>query len=118
MSLHADYKALSARLAAVASLPWARSPLAAGELAEATALLRAERRRQGLTLQDMQQATGITRSSLHRIENQEGVNPSIGTLERIAGALGMKLLVALVEEDGQNDKVPAGNETSIQQSAP
>jgi len=96
------YEQLSDRLSAVASLPWAKSPLAAGELTNTATMLLAERQRQGLSLYDIQTATGISRSALSLIESQKNANPSIATLERIAEALGKKLLVALVEGDGQN----------------
>jgi len=50
-------------------------------------LLRSRRRRNGLTLGDVETLTGIGASSLHRHETGERI-PSAETLERIAGAVG------------------------------
>ncbi len=59
--------------------------------------LRAEREARGLTMRDMYEATGMTSGRLSRLENQIETNPTIGTLERLAGALGVRLIVTLVE---------------------
>ncbi len=57
--------------------------------------LRAERQRQGISLAEMQRRTGITKSALSRLENDETPNPTINTLERIADALGKVLDVVV-----------------------
>ncbi len=53
--------------------------------------LKAERERQGLSLADIQDRTGIARASISTIENSESPNPTIKTLQRYALALGLKL---------------------------
>ena len=65
------------------------------------ALLKAERMKKGTSLAEMKVRTGIERSTLSRLENQEDANPTISTLTRYAEAVGKKLLVVLVDaEDG------------------
>ncbi len=64
-------------------------------LRQALAVLRAERERQGLSLADMNERTGIDRAALSRLENNEEANPTLATLERYADALGKQLVVLL-----------------------
>jgi hypothetical protein len=61
--------------------------------------LRKAREAQGLSLADVQQATGIDRAALCRIETGENANPTVNTLLRYARAIGRKINVALVEVD-------------------
>jgi DNA-binding phage protein len=58
-------------------------------------MLRAERQAQGLSLADLSARTGITRSSLCRLETAAQPNPTINTLQRVAEALGRELVVTL-----------------------
>ncbi len=60
-----------------------------------TALLKAERLNQGLSLSDMNERTNIDRSTLSRLENHTDANPTIGTLVRYAEAMGKKVVVTL-----------------------
>jgi transcriptional regulator with XRE-family HTH domain len=46
--------------------------------------LREERR---ISLSELARESGISKSLLHRIENQEGANPELGTLRKISSAL-------------------------------
>lgn len=62
---------------------------------EAMRLLKAERMRQGLSLSDIQQRTGMEPSNLSRLENDESANPTIATLTRYAEALGKRLEIVL-----------------------
>ncbi len=59
--------------------------------------LRAERERQGLSLADINERTGIDRASLSRLENNENANPTLATLERYAEAVGKQVVVLLSE---------------------
>ena len=61
--------------------------------------LRKAREAQGLSLADVQKATGIDRAALCRIETGENGNPTVNTLLRYARAIGRKINVALVEVD-------------------
>lgn len=54
---------------------------------------RAERERQGLSLADAMQRTGMTREAISRLENDATPNPPVRTLARYAGALGLQLLL-------------------------
>jgi hypothetical protein len=65
------------------------------ELARAAELLRSERQSQGLSLSDVQERTGISRAAICRLENLVDANPTIATLDRIAIALGKRLVIAL-----------------------
>ena len=50
-------------------------------------LLKAERLRQGLSQQEVAERSGLTESSVSRLENNEDLNPTTKTLERLASAL-------------------------------
>ncbi len=66
-------------------------------LRQVLAALRAERERQGLSLADINERTGIDRAALSRLENNEDANPTIATLERYAEAVGRQMIVLLSE---------------------
>jgi ABC-type phosphate transport system auxiliary subunit len=72
---------------------------ATARLAAALQLLRQERERQGLSLADVQERTGIDRSALSRLENAADPNPTFATLQRYAQALGKEFVVALVDPE-------------------
>ncbi len=61
------------------------------ELIEALAALRFERERQGLSLTDMAERTGMDRATISKLETGKIPNPTIGTLTTYARALGRKL---------------------------
>ena len=65
------------------------------ELGHIVQLLKEERKAQGLSLADMQKKTGISRAALSRLENTKDANPTIGTLDRLANAVGKRLMVGL-----------------------
>ena len=66
-------------------------------LRQVLAALRAERERQGLSLSDINERTGIDRAALSRLENNEDANPTLATLERYADAVGKQMIVLLSE---------------------
>lgn len=70
----------------------------AAALDEALQVLKAERESQGLSLGEIEQRTGIAKSNLSRLENDEHVNPTIATLSNYADALGKKLVIALADK--------------------
>jgi DNA-binding XRE family transcriptional regulator len=57
--------------------------------------LRKAREAQGMSLLNMQRATGIDRAALSRIETGENGNPTVTTLMRYARAVGRKINLAL-----------------------
>ena len=65
------------------------------ELIEALAGLRRERERQGLSLTDMAERTGIDRATISKLETGKIGNPTIGTLKTYAKALGHRLAWSL-----------------------
>lgn len=67
------------------------------ELKEAGRVLREEREAQELSLADIQERTGISRSALCRLETDLEANPTVSTLLRIANALDKKLLITLID---------------------
>ena len=67
------------------------------ELIDAMAALRSERERQGLSLTDMAERTGIDRATISKLETGKISNPTIGTLRTYARALGRKLAWTLQE---------------------
>ncbi|MEM6471877.1 MAG: helix-turn-helix transcriptional regulator [Planctomycetota bacterium] len=66
-------------------------------LRQVLSALRAERERQGLSLADIHERTGIDRAALSRLENNEEANPTLATLERYAEAVGRQMVVLLLE---------------------
>jgi hypothetical protein len=70
---------------------------ATAALRETFQLLKQERQAQGVTLQELQDRTGIGRGALSRLENEPDPNPTIRTLQRIASALGQQVIVQLQE---------------------
>lgn len=65
---------------------------------DAFQLLKQERRVQGVTLQELEQRTGIRMGAISRLENDPVANPTVKTLQRIAAALGKQLTVQLTDE--------------------
>src|SRR5437868_1104940 len=63
------------------------------EITQAIGALKLERERQGMSLADVWEKTGIERSALSRLENDPHPNPTIATLCRYAEALGKKIVV-------------------------
>ena len=59
----------------------------------------AERRRQGLSLSDLAQRTGIAKPNLSRLENSTTATPTLDTLERYARAVGKAVQVDLVDAE-------------------
>jgi DNA-binding XRE family transcriptional regulator len=70
-------------------------PTVDAELIEALAGLRRERERQGLSLTDMAERTGIDRATISKLETGKIGNPTIGTLRTYAKALGRRLAWSL-----------------------
>ncbi|HUP78577.1 MAG TPA: helix-turn-helix transcriptional regulator [Pirellula sp.] len=66
-------------------------------LRQVLAALQAERKRQGLSLADIHDRTGIDGAALSRLENNEEANPTLVTLERYASAVGKQMVVFLSE---------------------
>ena len=66
-------------------------------IAELLASLRAARSGLGLSLADLQTRTGIDRAQLSRLLRESGVvgNPTVQTLERLATALGKRVVLSL-----------------------
>ncbi|TWU56375.1 Helix-turn-helix domain protein [Rubripirellula tenax] len=64
---------------------------------ELVAQLREARQRAGVSLDEMQERTGIQKSALSRLENSHNPNPTLSTLRRYAEAIGMRLDVSLSE---------------------
>jgi DNA-binding Xre family transcriptional regulator len=68
------------------------------ELAGALAALRAERERQGLSLSDLSERSGIDRATLSKLETGKVPNPTVSTLHAVAKALNKRLSWLLVDE--------------------
>jgi ribosome-binding protein aMBF1 (putative translation factor) len=65
------------------------------ELVGVLTALRRERKRQGLSLTDMHQRTGIDRSTISKLELGRVSNPTYATLTALARALGTHLTLGL-----------------------
>ncbi|HMD96576.1 MAG TPA: helix-turn-helix transcriptional regulator [Terriglobia bacterium] len=78
---------------------------------EIGARIRSVREAKGLSQGDLERATGLLRSHLSRIEHGHTI-PSIGNLERIAAALGMRLYEILNVEVSPAPPTPEGKATS------
>jgi ribosome-binding protein aMBF1 (putative translation factor) len=75
-------------------------------------LLRRERERLGLSLSDVAERAEIDKAALSRLENEQQLNPTVSTLARYAGALGMTVTFGLSALDD-----PSGSPPSIGQVA-
>jgi DNA-binding Xre family transcriptional regulator len=67
------------------------------ELAKALTALRAERERQGLSLSDVSERSGIDRATLSKLETGKIPNPTVSTLRAFARALNKRLSWLLIE---------------------
>ena len=65
-------------------------------LAQTLRLLKEEPERIGMTLTDLSIKSGIDRARLSRLENIDA-NPTIGTLNRLAAALGKEINIELID---------------------
>ena len=68
------------------------------QLAQALSSLREERERQGLSLADVSERSGIDRATLSKLETGKLPNPTVGTLRTLARALNKRLSWTLVDE--------------------
>jgi DNA-binding XRE family transcriptional regulator len=59
--------------------------------------LKAARKKQGLSLSDLTELTGMDRSALSKLETGRRPNPTLETLVRYAEAVGKRLVVSLAE---------------------
>jgi ribosome-binding protein aMBF1 (putative translation factor) len=66
-------------------------------LQEVLAQLKLEREKQGLSLSDLTERTGMDRSALSKLETGQRPNPTIETLARYAQAVGKRLVVGLAD---------------------
>lgn len=69
-------------------------------LAESLAALRRERERQGLSLSDVAERTGMDRATISRLETGKVINPTVGTLRTYAGALGRSVVYRIEPRGG------------------
>ena len=74
---------------------WAQSAKPRILLKSAVKTLKEERQRQGLSLADVKARSGIDRSTLSKLENDEDPNVTMNTLMRYAQAVGKTVLVQL-----------------------
>jgi DNA-binding phage protein len=61
---------------------------------EVTQLLQSAREASGMTLDELQELTGINKAQLSKLLSADG-NPTLYTLHRVASALGKRLVVTL-----------------------
>ncbi len=67
------------------------------ELRELTVRLRQTRERQGLSLTDVSERSGMTRAAISRLENGWNLNPTLDTLFRYATVLGAQIRLSAEE---------------------
>ena len=66
-------------------------------LMEVFSALRAAREERGMSLSDVEAASGISRSALSRLENEVSGNPTLATLIRVASAVEKEIRISLVD---------------------
>ncbi len=71
---------------------------ASTSLETALQLLKQERMKQGLSLADVTERSGIDKPNLSRLENEAEANPTVATLSRYADALGKRFFVVLANK--------------------
>ena len=67
------------------------------ELRELTVRLKQIRERQGLSLTDLSERSGMTRAAVSKLENGWNLNPTLDTLFRYAAALGVHVKLSIEE---------------------
>ena len=67
------------------------------ELRELAVRLRQMRERQGLSLTDLSERSGMTRAAISKLENGWNLNPTLDTLFRYAAALGAHVRLSIEE---------------------
>ena len=67
------------------------------DLRKAVLRLKQLREEAGLSLADVAKRTGIDRAAICRLENGQHQNPTIGTLNRYADALGKRVSIQVVD---------------------
>lgn len=67
------------------------------QLQQVLSALKSARQAQGLSLSAMKERTGIGKAALSRLENDPRSNPTVGTVLRVATALGKKIAIRLVD---------------------
>jgi DNA-binding XRE family transcriptional regulator len=75
--------------------------------------LRDERKRQGLSLEQMAGQADISSQEILQIENYVNVNPTIVTVQRMARALGKSILIHLIELTEEDDVTLINQEDEI-----
>jgi DNA-binding XRE family transcriptional regulator len=76
-------------------------PVQAGaywEVRRVMAELKAERERQGLTLAQLAERSGLDKGAISKLETGRQVNPTVDTLSRIAAGLGVRIGLTLQPE--------------------
>jgi ribosome-binding protein aMBF1 (putative translation factor) len=74
------------------------------ELAQALSALRAERERQGLSLADVSERSGIDRATISKLETGKLPNPTVSTLRAVARALDKRLSWSLIDEPASSGR--------------
>ena len=74
---------------------FAADKFVSARLEAAMSILKAVRKAQGLTLDQIAEATGMTKPYLSKIENDNGANVTVNTLYRIADALNHDLQISV-----------------------
>lgn len=74
---------------------------------DAMEALKTERMRQGLSLADLRERSGIERSALCKLENDVDSNPTLRTLTRYAAAMGKRVRVVLEDAEANEQIVTA-----------
>ena len=84
----------------------------------AMSLMQSLRKDAGVSLTDLAAKAGMQKSSLSRLENEDR-NPTVRTLERIAAALGKRLVVRIEDlPESENAPEPPGEPENPEASAP
>jgi len=78
-------------------------------IVELVSRLREAREKAGISLNEMETQTGISKSSLSRLENSTGPNPTFLTLHRYAAAIGVAIEHRLVDVSPKRDADSSGS---------
>jgi DNA-binding Xre family transcriptional regulator len=76
---------------------WAKAGFVRDErLRRIVQTLKAARRKQGISLAELDERTGIGKGNLSKLENDPQANPTLATLLRYADAIGVSVRVSIV----------------------
>jgi transcriptional regulator with XRE-family HTH domain len=120
VALHAKYERERPGPDELAASGEYEGPVQAGaywEVRRVMAELKAERERQGLTLAQLADRSGLDKGAISKLETGRQVNPTVDTLSRIATGLGLTFATTLRRDDPKDKRRRSGEDSAKRKAA-